>query len=156
MEQKLVSEEVLKHLLSPESTIEDIKIMNEIEQKEQLKQPHPRLTMKLLHELIKELQYENTVLAERVNELKQQLDEFNHFQAAVAATVAAAATTETTEAVIPSPVLEMAVVSQSLPTEIQPITLLPRNIRHPAPRKKSFWNLIILLFRPAFLRRLIK
>ncbi|NOU95502.1 hypothetical protein GC093_20050 [Paenibacillus sp. LMG 31456] len=114
------------------------------EQLEQSKNPdppkNPKLTMKLLHELIKELQQENANLYQHINELEQQLNQFIQTQGAVAAAAEMSNLTDTVNRggmeATPYP---------AIPKSI----LISRSERHPTPKRKSLGDLWDLLFRPS-------
>ncbi|MEK8132404.1 hypothetical protein WMW72_31370 [Paenibacillus filicis] len=98
-----------------------------------------KLTMKVLYELIEELQEENRVLAERL----EQLESCNQFHIEVAAAVQ--------WSTIPMEAPHGSVTSREITLHAQDEEaeeyLLPRSKRHFVPKKKtSFWS---LLFRTA-------
>lgn len=113
----------------------------ETERSEQPEPPkNPKLTMKLLHELIKELREENAKLQLHINELEQQLNEFIQIQGAVAA---AAEISNLTDTVTTSEI-------EVFPFPSTPKSILTtRSERHPTPKRKSLRNLWNLLFRPS-------
>ncbi|KRF17618.1 hypothetical protein [Paenibacillus sp. Soil787] len=76
MSDKVISDEELMLLLSPTNNKEE----NELSEK-------PKLTMKLLYELIKKLKQENMLLSKRVDELEQQLDLLHQMRDEVATTL---------------------------------------------------------------------
>ncbi|SDN03221.1 hypothetical protein SAMN04487897_101851 [Paenibacillus sp. yr247] len=116
MAYKVISDEELMLLLSPNK---------ENEQSEK-----PKLTMKLLYELIKKLKQENIMLSKRVDELEQQLDLLHQIRAEVATTL------ELPVLIEPGiPAVMEADLDYGLPQTI----LIPRSQRHPSQNKKSFW-----------------
>jgi hypothetical protein len=129
MSHKVVSEEELKLLMSPDS---------DKEAKDQPK--YPKLTMKFLYGLITELQQENALLIKRVSELEHQLAEFYQVQGEVAATA---------ELPVPEETSMMAGMNTNLYPDIPHVIRVSRSERHPAPKKKSFWSACALWFRPS-------
>ena len=76
MAYKVISDEELMFLLSPTHNNEE----NEQSEK-------PKLTMKLLYELIKKLKQENMLLSKRVDEFEQQLNLLHQIRDEVATTL---------------------------------------------------------------------
>jgi small-conductance mechanosensitive channel len=140
MIQSVINEDELKLLLSAESNLDNENMNSSAAQEPQ---KIPKLTMKILYELIKELQQQNTELSQRIHEVERQLDEFLKMQESVAAAV------ELPEAVENKAAAEN-LISPALSSP--PAILISRSVRHPAPKKRSFWSLWAFLFRPSPLR----
>lgn len=87
----------------------------------------PKLTMKFLHELIKQMQQENRALAERVQQLEQQLEEYQRAMNEAAATEQ-----------MPDALPETDIRASDVLTSI----LIPRSKRHAPPKKRSLWALL--------------
>lgn len=128
MSYKVFSDEELMLLLSPTYNNEE----NEPSEK-------PKLTMKLLYELIKKLKQENMMLSKRVDEFEQQLDLLHQIRDEVAIT-------------LELPIIEETGIRVGMEAELDsglPQTILTsRAERHPSKKNKknkSFWT---YLFRP--------
>jgi hypothetical protein len=123
---KVISDEELMLLLSPTCTNEE----NEQSEK-------PKLTMKLLYELIKKLKEENMMLSKRVDEFEQQLVLLHQIRDEVATTLDLSMIEETGITVGMEAELD-----SGLPQTIQ----TSRAERHPSKKRRtSFWT---YLFRP--------
>jgi septum formation inhibitor MinC len=112
------------------------KMINELEwklmpfpdfQKEQLPKK-PRLSMKILHEQLRELQNENLLLAGRVNELEQQIIAHVLFREETAST-----------ADPPVGLEHFSSEKESMQPVIPGTIVVPRSERHSIQKKKSFW-----------------
>ncbi|MDQ0871529.1 hypothetical protein QFZ77_000188 [Paenibacillus sp. V4I3] len=128
MSYKVISDEELMLLLSPTYNNEE----NEPSVK-------PKLTMKLLYELIKKLKQENMMLCKRVDEFEQQLNLLHQTRDEVATT-------------LDLPIIEETGITVGTEAELvsgPPQTILTsRAERHPSKKNKknkSFWT---YLFRP--------
>ncbi len=128
MSYKVISDEELMLLLSPTYNNEE----NEPSEK-------PKLTMKLLYELIKKLKQENMLLSKRVEEFEQQLDLLHQIRDEVATT-------------LDLPIIEETEITVRMEAELDsglPQTILTsRAERHPSKKNKknkSFWT---YLFSP--------
>lgn len=131
MSNKVISDEELMLLLSPTNNNEE----NEQSEK-------PKLTMKLLYELIKKLKEENMMLSKRVDEFEQQLNLLHQIRDEVATT-------------LDLPIIEETEITVRMEAEL--VSGLPQTIqtsraeRHPSKtnkknkKNKSFWT---YLFRP--------
>ena len=128
MSNKVISDEELMMLLSPTNNNEE----NEPSEK-------PKLTMKLLYELIKKLKQENMLLSKRVDELEQQLNLLHQIRDEVATT-------------LDLPIIEETEITVGMEAEL--VSGLPQTIltsraeRHPSKKNnkdKSFWT---YLFSP--------
>lgn len=123
MSNKVISDEELMLLLSPTCTNEE----NEQSEK-------PKLTMKLLYELIKKLKEENMMLSKRVDEFEQQLVLLHQMRDEVATT-------------LDLPMIEETGITVGIEAELD--SGLPQTIktsraeRHPSKKNKkdkSFWT----------------
>lgn len=123
MSNKVFSDEELILLLSPTNNNEE----NEQSEK-------PKLTMKLLYELIKKLKQENMLLSKRVDEFEQQLNLLHQIRDEVATT-------------LDLPIIEETEITFRMEAELVPS--LPQTIqtsraeRHPSKKNKkdkSFWT----------------
>ncbi|KRE35006.1 hypothetical protein [Paenibacillus sp. Soil724D2] len=123
MSNKLISDEELMLLLSPTYNNEE----NEQSEK-------PKLTMKLLYELIKKLKQENMLLSKRVDEFEQQLSLMHQIRDEVATT-------------LDMPIIEETEITVRMEAEL--VSGLPQTIqtsraeRHPSKKNKkdrSFWT----------------
>ncbi|MCR8631468.1 hypothetical protein [Paenibacillus radicis (ex Xue et al. 2023)] len=144
MQKVILNEELMLHI-SPDSHNQNKYVNQDTTLSEHPDQTKlPKLTMKLLHELIKELRQENAKLYHRVTELERQLEELAHVQ------VEAAAAAE-----LANPIDKMK--SNSIETAAypanEPSIRVTRSQRHPAPKKKSWEDLWHLLFRPSLQRQ---
>lgn len=131
MSNKVISDEELMLLLSPTCTNEENK-----------QSEKPKLTMKLLFELIKKLKEENMMLSKRVDEFEQQLNLLHQIRDEVATT-------------LDLPIIEETEITVRMEAEL--VSGLPQTIqtsraeRHPSKtnkknkKNKSFWT---YLFRP--------
>lgn len=128
MSDKVISDEELMMLLSPTNNEE-----NEPSEK-------PKLTMKLLYELIKKLKQENMLLSKRVDELEQQLDLLHQIRDEVAAT-------------LELPMIEEPELTVGM--EVEFVSGLPHTIltsraeRHPSKKNKKnkfFWTYLLSHF----------
>ncbi|MDR6550034.1 hypothetical protein [Paenibacillus qinlingensis] len=123
MATKVISDEELMLLLSPicQTTA------NELQKK-------PKLTMKLLYELIKKLKEENMILTDRLTEYEHKIDLLLDSKSEVAASLAL-------------PLLEergTAIEISSQPISVPPSSyLVPRSIRHPEKKKTPMWFLFV-------------
>lgn len=125
MAYQIISDDELMILLSPTYN------------KKENEQPEkPKLTMKLLYELIKKLKQENILLSKRVDEFEKQLDLLHQIRDEVATT-------------LDLPILEETGIPVGMKDDFDyglPQTILiPRSERHPSKKNKSFWT---YLFRP--------
>ena len=123
MSNKVISDEELILLLSPTNNNEE----NEQSEK-------PKLTMKLLYELIKKLKEENMLLSKRVDEFEQQLNLLHQIRDEVATT-------------LDLPIIEETEITVRMEAEL--VSGLPQTIqtsraeRHPSKKNKkdkSFWT----------------
>ncbi len=123
MSNKVISDEELMLLLSPTNNNEE----NEQSEK-------PKLTMKLLYELIKKLKQENMLLSKRVDEFEQQLNLLHQIRDEVATT-------------LDLPIIEETEITVRMEAEL--VSGLPQTIqtsraeRHPSKKNKkdkSFWT----------------
>ncbi|MDD9270442.1 hypothetical protein ACFPES_25640 [Paenibacillus sp. GCM10023248] len=103
----------------------------------------PKLTMKLLYELIKKLKQENIQLSERVAEYELKLDILLQTREEVASSLELPAITEPETAMLPIS------LEPALP---QPM-YTPRSKRHVSPRKQSIGALLVRAFMKLFARR---
>lgn len=88
----------------------------------------PKLTMKFLHVLIKEIQFENELLTQRVNKLEQQLADIYQIRGEIAAAEEQIPAQEEIQ-------MQAIQVQETKMHEIQ----FSRAERHTSTRKKSFW-----------------
>lgn len=123
MSDKVISDEELMMLLSPTNNNEE----NEPSEK-------PKLSMKLLYELIKKLKQENMMLTKRVDELEQQLHLLHQIQDEVAIT-------------LELPIIEETGITVGMEAELDsglPQTILTsRAERHPSKKNKFFWTYLL-------------
>lgn len=123
MSNKVISDEELMLLLSPTYTNEE----NEPSEK-------PKLTMKLLYELIKKLKQENMLLSKRVDELEQQLNLLHQIRDEVATT-------------LELPIIEEPKITVGM--EVGLDSCLPQTIqtsraeRHPSKKNRFFWAYLL-------------
>lgn len=128
MSYKVFSDEELMLLLSPSYNNEENKPSEK-----------PKLTMKLLYELIKKLKQENIMLSKRLEEFEQQLDLLHQIRDEVATT-------------LELPIIEETGITAGMEAELDSglpqAILTSRAERHPSKKNKknkSFWT---YLFRP--------
>ncbi|MCY9696935.1 hypothetical protein [Paenibacillus alginolyticus] len=123
MSDKIISDEELMLLLSPTNNNEE----NEPSEK-------PRLTMKLLYELIKKLKQENMLLSKRVDDLEQQLDMLHQVREEVATT-------------LDLPMIKEPEITVGMEAEL--VSGLPQTIltsraeRHPSKKNRFFWTYLL-------------
>ncbi|MBP1964541.1 hypothetical protein [Paenibacillus aceris] len=130
MAHKVISDEELLLLLSPICDNQETNLAEK-----------PKLTMKLLFELIKKLKEENLILSNRITEYELKLDMLLQNKAEVASTTEAAELVE--------PLSKQNEIDCVLPI----VTLAPRSVRHPSQRKKPMWLLFIRSVTRFFFRR---
>jgi len=120
---KVISDEELMMLLSPTYNNEE----NEQAEK-------PKLTMKLLYELIKKLKQENMMLSKRVDELEQQLHLLHQTRDEVATT-------------LDLPMIEETGMTLGMEAELDSglskAILTSRAERHPSKKNKFFWTYLL-------------
>ncbi|NOV03063.1 hypothetical protein [Paenibacillus planticolens] len=133
MAHKVVSDEELLMLLSP---IDENQETNLTEK--------PKLTMKLLFELIKKLKEENIVLSNRVTEYELKLELHLQTKAEIASTL------EVPDHIEPVSTFQM---NNELERVLPHTALAPRSVRHPSHRKKPIWILFIKEAARYFVRR---
>lgn len=129
MAHKTISDEELLMLLSPIPDQQD----NE----------KPKLTMKLLYELIKKLKQENVELSERIAEYELKLDKLQQGREEVASTLEHTFLAEPENTKLP------VVIDPPLPQTF----LLPRSERHPARRKQLIGTLFMKAVMKLFIGR---
>lgn len=104
----------------------------------------PKLSMKLLYELIKKLKQENVILSNRIAEYERRMDLLMESKAQVASTA------ERTILIEP---VRAAEVKHELGFVLPSTHLTPRSMRHPSPKKKSISLLFLKALTRLFVRR---
>ncbi|MCY9659775.1 hypothetical protein P5G65_09070 [Paenibacillus chondroitinus] len=133
MAHKVISDEELLLLLSPICDNQETNVSEK-----------PKLSMKLLYELIKKLNQENVILSNRIAEYERRLDILMESKAQIASSA------EMTVLIEPVRTTE---VKQELSLVLSPTDLTPRSMRHPSPKKKSISLLFLKALTKLFVRR---
>ncbi|MDU0200547.1 MULTISPECIES: hypothetical protein [Paenibacillus] len=133
MAHKVISDEELLLLLSPICDNQETNVSEK-----------PKLSMKLLYELIKKLKQENVILSNRIAEYERRLDILMESKAQVASSA------EMTVLIEPARSTE---VKHELSLLLSSNDLTPRSMRHPSPKKKSISLLFLKALTKLFIRR---
>ncbi|BFT72003.1 hypothetical protein [Paenibacillus sp. P36] len=133
MAHKVISDEELLLLLSPICDNQETNVSEK-----------PKLSMKLLYELIKKLKQENVILTNRIAEYERRLDILMESKAQIASS------TEMTVLIEPVRTTE---VKHELSLVLSSTDLTPRSMRHPSPKKKSISLLFLKALTKLFVRR---